>query len=388
MTNPGTSPDAVVIGAGIVGAACAASLAAAGLAVTVIDRGTILSGASASGEGNILVSDKPPGGELELAKLSARLWRDWSEEIGRDAIEYEPKGGVIVAASLDALARVHEAAEAQRAAGVQAVDLTDADARQLEPLLAREVVGGAWYPEDAQVQPMRATAHLLRAARARGARVITGVEVVDILRGSDGAAAGVRTSDSELPRIAAGLVLNAAGPWAGQVAQNAGVPIPVAPRRGFVLVTEPLPLVVRHKVYSAEYLANVASGAEGLETSVVVEATRAGTILIGASRERIGFDRSIPLPVIRRLARQACGVFPFLTGVAATRVYLGFRPFTPDHLPIIGPDPRTPHLLHATGHEGAGIGLSLGTARLVMQLATGQVPDLDVNAFSPSRFAA
>lgn len=158
------------------------------------------------------------------------------------------------------------------------------------------------------------------------------------------------------------------------------------PRKGFILVTEPLPRVIRHKVYSADYVANVASGEAGLESSVVVEGTRAGTVLIGASRERVGFDRSMSLPVLRRLAAQAIAVFPFLAEVALLRSYLGFRPYCPDRLPVIGADPRAPGLLHATGHEGAGIGLSAATGHLIAQVVAGTEPDLDLTPFRPDRF--
>ena len=154
-----------------------------------------------------------------------------------------------------------------------------------------------------------------------------------------------------------------------------------------MLVTEPLETIVRHKVYAAEYVANVASEAEGLETSPVVEGTRAGTILIGASRERVGFDRTLSIPVLRRLARQAIALFPTLADVAVIRSYCGFRPYCPDHLPVIGADPRVAGLLHACGHEGAGIGLATGTGHLLTQVLTGERPDLDLAPFRPGRFA-
>jgi len=143
---------------------------------------------------------------------------------------------------------------------------------------------------------------------------------------------------------------------------------------------------VRHKVYTADYVANVASSDAGLETSVVVEGTRAGTVLIGASRERVGFDRQVSLPVLRRLAARAIGVFPFLAETALLRSYLGFRPYCPDHLPVIGADPRVPGLVHACGHEGAGIGLAAATGRLIAQSLTGAVTDLDLTPFRPDRF--
>jgi glycine/D-amino acid oxidase-like deaminating enzyme len=194
----------------------------------------------------------------------------------------------------------------------------------------------------------------------------------------------VRTSAGD---FAAGWVVNAAGTWGGEVAALAGAPIPVLPRRGFVLVTEPLPPLIRHKVYTADYMANVASDDAGLETSAVVEGTRAGTVLIGASRERVGFDRRLSLPVVRALAAQAIGLFPLLAGVELLRTYVGFRPYCPDHLPVIGEDPRLPGLVHACGHEGAGIALSTGTGHLVAQLLTGASPDLDLTPFRPGRFA-
>ena len=162
--------------------------------------------------------------------------------------------------------------------------------------------------------------------------------------------------------------------------------LPIQPRRGFILVTEPLPPIVRHKVYAAEYVANVASDASDLQTSAVVEGTRAGTILIGASRERVGFDRTLALPVLRRLAAQAVALFPILAGVHAIRAYRGFRPYSPDHLPVIGPDPRVPGLVHACGHEGAGIGLAPATGDLVAAAVTGAATVVDAAPFRPERF--
>lgn len=197
---------------------------------------------------------------------------------------------------------------------------------------------------------------------------------------------GVRTAGHG--DIHATVVLNAAGTWGGEVAALAGVRLPVLPRRGFVLVTEPLPPgTVRHKVYAADYVADVASGDAGLQSSAVVESTAAGPVLIGASRERVGFDRTFSLAVVRRLAAQATALFPVLGTVHAMRAYLGFRPYLPDHLPAIGADPRAPGLYHACGHEGAGIGLAVGTGHLIAQSLTGRTPDLDLAPFRPDRFA-
>jgi len=144
--------------------------------------------------------------------------------------------------------------------------------------------------------------------------------------------------------------------------------------------------VVRHKVYSADYVSNVASDDAALETSAVIEGTQGGTVLIGASRERVGFDETLSVDVVRRLAAQAVRLFPFLADVALMRVYRGFRPYCPDHLPVIGADPRVPGLFHACGHEGAGIGLAPATGLLTAQLLTGADPGLDPSPFIPTRF--
>ncbi|MGW3191381.1 NAD(P)/FAD-dependent oxidoreductase [Streptomyces ardesiacus] len=391
----------VVVGAGVVGAACAFHAASAGLDVTVVDRGPVGAGTTSRGEGNVLLSDKEPGPELALARLSRTLWDEAGRELGADTLELEPKGGLVVASTDESLAALREFAARQEAAGVRAEPVDRV--RDLEPHLAPGIPGGVHYPQDAQVQPVLAAAALLRAAVRRGARFRTG-EVVGALTTRDGdrtplgptphgptshgpapvgpapvgpapvgpvpvgpvpggRITGVRTAAGEV--LPADAVVNAAGTWGGEVGRRLGAPVEVLPRRGFVLVTEPLPPMVRHKVYSADYVANVASSDAGLETSCVVEGTRGGTILVGASRERVGFDTTLNTAVVARLAAQACRLFPFLRGVHLMRAYRGFRPYCPDHLPVIGPDPRLPGVVHACGHEGAGIGLAPGTGALV-----------------------
>lgn len=381
MAEP--SSDLVIVGAGIVGTACAFFAARAGLSVTVLDRGPVGSGTTSRGEGNILVSDKGPGPELDLARRSRELWLDIAEELGADTLELERKGGVVVASDGRALEELHRFAATQRDVGLQADPVPAVSLRDHEPHLATDLPGGVHYPEDLQVQPVVAAAALLRAARAQGARSVAGVEVTGVDRGPGGEVTAVVASGRRFPT---GAVLNAAGTWGGEVATRMGAPVPVLPRRGFVLVTEPLPRVVRHKVYSADYVANVASDDAGLETSAVIEGTQGGTVLIGASRERVGFDETLAPEVVRRLASQAVRLFPVLADVVLMRVYRGFRPYCPDHLPVIGPDRRVPGLFHACGHEGAGIGLAPATGLMVSQLLTGQPSGLDPTPFDPNRF--
>ncbi len=365
------------------GAACAYFAARAGLSVAVIERGVVASGTSSACEGNILVSDKEAGPELALAQYSQQLWRNDLSEFGH-LWEFESKGGLVVSARPGTQKNLAALAQRQRSAGIE-VELVPADGLlELEPKLNPNMAGGAYYPQDAQVQPMLAAAELLRLSRGLGATVHTGTTVTGFLRDGD-AVTGVRTNSGT---VSASAVVNAAGTWGRTVAALAEVYVPVLPRKGYILVTEPLPAVVRHKVYAAEYVDNVASSDAGLQTSPVVEGTRGGTILIGSSRERVGFDKSFDPRVISAMAGKAIGLFPFLADVKALRSYFGFRPYCPDHLPVIGPDPRAPGLWHACGHEGAGIGLSVGTGALIAASLTGAGPALDLAPFAPGRFAS
>lgn len=374
------SADVIIIGAGVVGAACAWYATRAGLRVAVLDRGSVAGGTTGAGEGNLLVSDKPQGPELDLALHSVALWRALADEIG--GFEYQGKGGLVVAHRGPSLEALEKVARGQRAAGVDAVTVPADDLRTYEPHLTLDLAGGCYYPQDAQVQPMLAAARLLAAARAAGARVRTGVEVTGLMR-SGQRVVGVRTAAGDLP---AGAVVNAAGTWAGDVAALAGVKVPVSPRRGFILVTEPLPPTVRHKVYAAEYVDAVASDDAALQISPVVEGTESGNILIGSSRERVGMDRTLAVDVLRRLAAAAVRLFPLLSAVSAIRAYCGFRPYSPDHLPVIGPDPRAPGLLHACGHEGAGVGLAPATGQFIASALSGQTQLIDPIPFRPERF--
>jgi glycine/D-amino acid oxidase-like deaminating enzyme len=374
------NPDAIVIGAGIVGACAALSLTNAGLKVMIIDRGSVASGTTGAGEGNILVSDKDPGPELTLALKSRDLWFELQEDVG-DSFELEAKGGVVVARhDSSALMKL---AEHQRAAGVLAERVNSSELHKLEPYLHPDLSEGVFYPQDAQCQPMLAAARIIQTVLARGGQLVSQARVT-----------GFEISENTIKAVVtsrgtfyAPLVVNASGTWAGEIAALAGSHLPIAPRKGFILVTEPAPQYIFHKVYDSDYVANVASSDADLQTSTVVEGTRSGTILIGASRERIGFDGSMNYEIVRKLAAQATSLFPVLRDVQLLRVYRGFRPYAPDHLPVIGEDSLISGLWHSAGHEGAGIGLAPGSAALITDAILGRESFMNAEAFSPQRFA-
>ncbi|WP_228001922.1 NAD(P)/FAD-dependent oxidoreductase [Nocardia australiensis] len=382
---PGT--DVLIIGGGMIGCALADRLTLDGASVRVCEAGGLASGTTAHGEGNVLVSDKGPGPELELAQLSRGLWPGILERIDEGALEdvtvaeWEPKGGIVVATTDAGATALAEFARSQRASGVRCENLDADQLAAAEPALTRDVAAAVYYPDDAQVQPVGAASVLIGAAVAGGAVVETRCAITGpIVR--DDRLVGVQTTRG--PRYA-DIVINAAGPWSGPVSDLLGAPIAVKPRRGDVLITAPMPPTVFHKVYDADYVGAVSSSDTALQSSAVVESTRGGPLLLGSSRRQCGFDNRLRPDSMAAIARKALRLYPILADIAIMRAYGGFRPYVDDHLPVIGPDPRLPGLWHATGHEGAGIGLSVGTAHLLSAALAGRSVEIEIAAFAVDR---
>ncbi|GAA2264399.1 hypothetical protein GCM10009853_017170 [Glycomyces scopariae] len=296
-------------------------------------------------------------------------------------IEYDRKGGIVVATTEAGAEPLRAFARSQAAVGVEVEHLSPAEALSLEPHLNPAITAAVHYPQDAQLQPVVATEALLASARLAGVRILSGQEVVGLERTGD-RITGVRTASGT---IGTDTVVVAAGPWSGAVADALGADLPVRPRRGMVLVTSRMPQRVFHKVYDGDYFGATQSADADLQTSSVVESTPGGTVLIGSSRQQIGFDDRLRVEVLAQVAQRALRLFPFLEGTPVIRAYGGFRPYMPDHLPVIGEDHRRPGLWYATGHEGAGIGLAGVTGDLLCAQLTGTEPALDPAPFLPSR---
>ncbi|MCE4024636.1 FAD-binding oxidoreductase [Microbacterium sp. Au-Mic1] len=375
----------VVIGAGAIGAACALMLTEAGAEVVVIDRAGVAGETSSRCEGNILVSDKEPGSEAVLAIEANRAWRALAARLdaervpGQPATEFEAKGGIVVAFDRGAEA-LRSFADSQRGIGIRSEALDERALRAAEPHLSPGVALGVHYPDDAQVQPSLATQAMLARAVHLGTRLVRDEVVAGVVLA--GRAAGVRTRTGV---IEADAVVNCAGPWAGEAAALFGAVLDIRPRRGTILVTTAMPQRVFHKVYDADYVSAVGSGDATLQTSTVVESTPSGTVLIGSSRERVGFSDEGLLAPLSEIAAKAARVFPFLRDTMLLRTYHGFRPYAPDHLPAIGADATIAGLFHAAGHEGAGIGLAPTTGALIAHALLGTPAPLDPAPFLPSR---
>jgi D-hydroxyproline dehydrogenase subunit beta len=382
--------DVVVVGAGIVGAAVARELAVRGVAVTLLDRGAVASGTTGVGEGNVLCCDKQPGPELELARAGLALYGELEERLGDEA-RIRRKGALVVhpdEATWDA-----EPTRLEQM-GVTRASIVDAAAvRELEPELTGPLHGASVFPDDLQCDPRAIARALAREAAQAGAQIREGCAVATIAmtRGDLRAAAsapgrliGVVAGGET---IAARAVVIAAGPWSALLAARAGLELPIEPRKGqLVRLSAPQPGLVRHKVVDASYLASVASPRCELELATVVETTAEGDVLVGASRERRGFDTDVDPAVSEALVARAVRLFPRLAQLPVAAAWAGLRPWLPDALPAIGRSRAVPGLWLATGHEGAGVALGPVSGRLVAQLFTGEEPAVDPAPFDPDRF--
>ncbi len=361
-------PDAVVVGAGIVGAACAAELAQAGLAVTVLESRFAGAGATAAGMGHLVVMDGSPA-ELELTRAAVRLWTDLAPELPDD-VEDEPRGTLWIAAEEGELALVRQKARLYRAHGVAAEELTGEDVARAELALRPGLAGGLLVPGDRVIYPPAAARFLLARAAARGAAV----------RALAATAIGARAVETAAGRIETGLVVNAAGAEAPSLTRG----LPIQPRKGQLVITDRQPGFCRHQLVELGYLAS-AHGDAGASVAFNVQPRATGQLLVGSSREYAGFDPEVNRPLLARMLARAISFLPALARLSALRAWTGFRPATPDKLPLVGRWEPVPGLWIAAGHEGLGITTALATARLLADLVLGRAPLVDPRPFDPAR---
>jgi glycine/D-amino acid oxidase-like deaminating enzyme len=360
-------PTAIVVGAGIVGAACAEALAADGCRVTVLEAAFPGAGATGAAMGHLVLMDEHPA-LLALTSYSRRLWAERSASLPPDA-EDDPCGTLWVAADEEEMEHVRRKAALHEARG-EGVRVLDAGAlRRAEPRLRPGLAGALLVPGDRVLYPPAAARFLLERARQLGAEVRSGARVEGI------AASRVLCGERWLE---ADLVVNAGGAEAPRLTPG----LPIVPRKGHLVVTDRYPGFLRHQVIELGYLR---SAHTFLRESVAmnVQPRKTGQLLVGSSRELVGWEDSLNRPLCARMLRRAAEYLPALGHLRALRTWVGFRPATPDALPLVGR--WEPGLWVAAGHEGLGITTAPGTARLLADLVLGRVPAVDPLPFDPRR---
>jgi len=362
---------AIIVGAGIVGAACARALARDGWEVVVFDKQPVGSGATAAGMGHVVAMDDSEA-QFALCRYSRALWDELAPEMPA-SVEYTRAGTLWVASDDEGMAEVDRKARFFADRGVDA-EVVNADRlRQLEPNLRPGLLGGFLVSGDSVVYPPCASAFLIERAEQAGAKFRLGPPVKVIGGG------WVELEDGT--RLEGDLTVNASGANAAQLTPG----LPIRPRRGHLVITDRYPGFVRHQVLELGYLKS-AHGSDRDSVAFNVQPRATGQVLIGSSRQFDATDSAVEPKMLRRMIDQALGFMPGLAHLSAIRAWTGFRGSTPDSLPIIGPHPEIPGLFLATGHEGLGITTSLGTAEVLADLIADRPPPIPSQPYLLSRF--
>ena len=371
-TRTGSTPDVLIVGGGIVGAACAYELSSTGRRVVVVDH-SALPGAATAASAGMLAPMLEAGPNDPLLRAAVRA-RDLYPSL---IATLQAATGIDIGLQMCGIHRVRfteeEARESraavawQRQHGYPTQWLAATEMQEALPGLGPEVVGAVFAPEDASLRPERLHAALLAGARMHGARIRRRDPATELMLRS-GRVLGVRTRRAPARGIRAGAVVVAAGSWSGTLA---GLPraLPVEPVRG---------QMVKYR-WPRGVPPAVVFGTGGY----VVH--RDGTAIVGSTMEHVGFDDRVTDQGRAQLAAVAARIFPMLADQTPIDAWAGLRPMTPDGYPIIGADPDIQGLWYATGHGRNGVLLAALTGILVHEAMDGIPQDETTQFLEPHR---
>ena len=375
MARPGASlpaaapsparPRTLVIGAGIIGAAIADRLQAAGCPVTLFEAGIPAGGVTAAGMGHLLHLEDSPE-QLAFTARGVALWR--AEALPPDCAR-EDRGTLWVARDRGELDEARATADRWTRLGLRAEILDAGQVRAAEPALRPDLAGGMMVPGDQVLYPPAAARFLLDRALARGARLVR-QPVRSLEPGGLVTDTGRHPGDAVV--LAAGLGTTALLPGLG-----------IVPRKGHLAITGRVPGLVHHQVLEWGY-ARSAHGRDSASAACNIQPRATGQLLLGSTREFTGADPAPNRALLATLLGRLVELLPALAQVPVIRVWTGFRPCGPGNLPTIGPWPGRAGLYVAAGHEGIGITTALVTAELIAHHLLGTPPGLDPAPFLPS----
>ena len=358
--------DALVVGGGIVGAACARALLREGMSVGWIERGAVGGGATAAGMGHVVVMDDSEA-QFALTKYSRDLWDALVPEMPEE-VEFERRGTLWVAADEEEFEAVAGKKTFYEDRGVRAELLDAKSMYEAEPELRPGLAGGFLVPGDSVIYAPCAARWL-----GAGATRIVG----DVVEMGDG---WVKMQNGQ--RLSAAVLVCAMGTWALELFPT----LPIQARKGHLAITDRYPGAVRHQLVELGYL----KSAHGNATESVafnVQPRKTGQLLIGSSRQFGVSDGAVEENMVSQMLARAVAYLPSLAEMSVIRLWTGFRAATPDKLPLVGLCPGMSRSYLATGHEGLGITTSLGTAELIVNLVQQRTGVLDAEAYNAGRFA-
>ena len=362
--------DVVIVGAGIVGAACALECAREKLHVAIVEASDIGGGATAAGMGHIVVMDDSEP-QFALTHYSRSLWNEFAETLPRNG-EFTEYGTIWVATDEFEMSEVLRKEEYCRKRGVKVSVLDSRELAGLEPNLRPGLVGALMVPGDSVIYPPVAARFFVEQAQARGAALFLGKRVVELT----GKAAKLNDGTS----LQAGATFNATGSWAPLLTQG----LEIRKRKGHLVITNRYPGFLNHQLVELGYLKSTHS-TEACSVAFNVQPRPTGQLLLGSSRQYDVESPEVDYPILHMMLARVREFMPALADLSAVRIWTGFRAATPDQLPFIGPCPEDPSLYLATGHEGLGITTSLGTAKLLVDQLLQRKPKIPIEPYLPSR---
>jgi glycine/D-amino acid oxidase-like deaminating enzyme len=363
--------DILILGAGIVGCACAREAALAGLRVGIVESGPIAGATTAAGMGHIVVMDDSTA-QLALTRYGRALWQSDASHFPA-GIPYDSPGTIWVAANEAELAEVHSKHATYTAAGIPTEILTPEELRNLEPNLSLNFAGGLLVPGDGVTSPPAAARFYLAEAQRRGATLIQS-------RALSAATGTVQLADRT--NLTAKYIVLATG-----IDCDLLPTLPIKPRKGHLVLTEPAPSFLYHQLVELGYLTSAhASTADSVAFNI--QPRRTGQLCIGSSRQ---YDSTNPGPepaILNQMLARAHAYMPALAAIPIARTWTGFRAATPDKLPLIGPAlglSNDESLYLASGFEGLGGTTAPAAARLLLDQILNRPSAIDPTPYLPSR---
>ena len=372
-----TSYDAVVIGAGVIGLACAWRAARRGMRVVVLDRDRPGAGATGVAAGMLAPIGEASWGEeqlLELNLTSARAWPGFAAELESEsgrAVSYERHGALHVGLDRDEAEALRHRHRLHAELGLDSEWLTASRCRELEAGLSTRCVGGLFAPHEAAVDPRSLTAALTEAIEAAAGELVSGAEVV-AAEIEDGVMRAVSTGDGR--RFKARAFVLATGCWSGEIGWLPDRARPaVRPVKGEVLTLRgPVEAPVCERIVAGE--------------RVYMVPRSDGRLIVGATVEERGFDATVTAGGVHELLREAYRTLPDIGELELVDARAGLRPGSPDNAPLIGAG-AVDGLLVATGHYRNGVLLAPVTAEAIATTLADEEPTVDITPFDPGRFA-
>lgn len=381
--------DSIIIGGGVIGCSVAYYLSKLGQKILIVEKNDLATGSAGATDGFIAYHTKQAGFHLDLAVKRGKLYETLTEELEED-IEYEKNCGALQPVENETQWSIlKENVKYQRKSGVDVHMIDIKEARQLEPQLSEKLLGALYSPTGGKVNPFKLTFAFAHAAKRNGTCIQTETEVTKLIfEGKK--VIGIHTNKGD---FYADKIINTCGSWAAQIAKLAGISMPIQPRKGQLIISEPVAPFVNATILCAMYTVIKFKPETITDEKIirlgngfVIEQTKSGSLVIGGTREFCGFDKTNTMEAIETILKRAVIFFPNLKKIHFIRTFAGLRPYTKDGLPIIGEVETVPNFIMCAGHEGDGIALAPITGKLLAQQIVYGKSEFSLESLSPTRF--